>query len=93
MTKKELYELTFEEAVEKLFDEGYTITTYDILKDFIKLQLDKENNYLAYHLIRTIYEDDCPFSTDYFDYDYSMGTLDKPTPLYNLEDLERYCDD
>lgn len=92
MTKKELYKLTFQEAIEKLSEEYETITTYDTLKDFIKLQIDNENNYLALHLLQAIYDDDTPFLTDYYDYDYCMGTLEKPTPLYSLEDLERYCD-
>lgn len=29
---------------------------------------------------------------DYYDYDYCMGTLDKPTPLTSLQGLEDYCD-
>ena len=93
MTKKELYKLSFEDAVNELSCETNTITTYDTLKDFIKLQIDKENNFLAYHLIKAIWEDETPFDSDYYDYDYTMGTLDKPTPLFNLEDLEKYCED
>ena len=93
MKKKELYKLSFQDAIDKLQYEINTITTYDVLKDFIKLQIDKENNYLAYHLIKSIWEDNTPFDSDYYDYDYTMGTLDKPTPLFNLEDLERYCED
>ena len=93
MTKKELYKLTFNEAIEILSKETNEITSYDVLKDFIKLQIDEDNIFLAYHIIKAIWEDETPFSSDYYSYDYSMGTLDKPVPIFQLEDLEQYCED
>jgi len=93
MTKKELHKLTFNEAIEILSEETNEITSYDILKDFIKLQIEEDNIFLAYHLLKAIWEDETPFNSDYYSYDYSMGTLDTPTPIFQLEDLEQYCED
>lgn len=93
MTKKELYKMTFTEAVEELSEEVNEITSYDTLKDFVKLQLEEDNIFLAFHILKAMWEDTTPFDTDYYAYDYSMGTLDTPTPITQLEDLEIYCED
>lgn len=87
MKKSELYELSFEEAVEGFYEEIETITTYEILKDFAKAKIDDDDILLALHIIEALNN-----GADYYDYDYTCGTLDIPKPLVNLEDLERYCE-
>ena len=89
MTKTELYNTDFYTAVEKLSLEENTITCMEVLKDFIKIQIDEDGLYLAAHLLDAIRS----YHSEYYDYDYTMGTLDTPFPLTELEDLEDYCDE
>lgn len=93
MTKKELHKLTFENALNQLYDEVNTITSYEVLKDYIKLKIDEDNILLALHLLKALWEDTSLDDADYYNYDYTCGTCDTPTPLTCLEDLERYCED
>lgn len=89
MTKKQLYKLDFETAIEKLQEEVSDITDFSILKDFAIEKADEEIFYFAIHILKALQEN---FSSTYFKYDYSMGILDTPTPLETLEDLEQFCD-
>lgn len=90
MTKKELYELGFENAITQLQEEGHNITNIDTLKDFAKNQIEEDNLFLAIHILECICEGDF---ANYFDYDYSMGALENATPINNIEDLEQYCEE
>lgn len=88
MTIYELNSMTFAEAVEKLHEEKDQITTADSLKDFAIHHIKKDNFYLAIHVLNALNEN----YSDYYDYDYSMGTLDTPTALRTLHDLQDYCE-
>lgn len=88
MTKKELYDMGVEKAVEILTQEVDGITTYDTLKDFVKYQIDEDNFYFAEPILGSLDE-----AHYYYKYDYSMGILDTPTPITSVEDLEEFCDD
>lgn len=92
MTKKELYTMDFETAIEKLYEEKNEITFYDTLKTFIKEQINKDNIGFAIHLLQGIWDTDCGDSK-YYKYDYSAGTYDTPKALNTLEDLEQFCKD
>ena len=84
----ELKHLTFHEAVEKLMEEKDQITTYESLKGFSKHHIGEDNLYLAVHILNAIHEN----YAEYYDYDYSMGTLDTATALRNVQDLQDYCE-
>lgn len=88
MTKKELYDIGVEKAVEILAQEIDGITTYDTLKDFAKDQIDEDNFYFVEHILGSLDE-----THYYYKYDYSMGTLETPTPITSVEDLEEFCED
>lgn len=89
MTIKELYSKDFDTAAQELWCETNRITCIEILKNFIKQKIDEDMLFLALHLLEAIKE----HPAEYYDYDYSMGTLDTPCPLTTLEDLEDYCED
>lgn len=89
MTKKELYELDFDEAIEKLQEENTNITTYETLKDFAIDNISYDNLFLAMHILEALNET----QAEYYNYDYSMGTLETPTPIETLEDLEDFCEE
>lgn len=83
MTKKEFNKLSFDEAISRLMEEGENITDYETLKDFAKDQIDNDNFFVAIHICEALNDD----QTEYYSYDYSMGTLETPTPIKTKEDL------
>lgn len=89
MKVKELYTMDFNEACERLAGETDIITTYESLKDFAIHMIQEDHLYLAMHILEAIHSS----PADYYDYDYSMGTLEDPTPLTLTFDLIDYCDD
>lgn len=93
MKVKQLHKMSFDDAVEKLYEESNEITSYDILKDFIKEKIDEDNILLALHLLNAIWEDTSVGDSNYYKYDYTCGTLDTPKALNTLEDLEEFCED
>ena len=88
MKKRELKKLTFEEAIEKLEEENNYITTYSILKEFAIDNINNDNLFLAIHILQALQENEA----DYYNYDYSAGTFETPTPITSLEDLEDFCE-
>ncbi len=89
MTILELYQKGFNAAIEELMQTHDGITTYEELKDFIKSKIDDDNLIVAAHLINEL--NTCEYA-EYYNYDYSMGTLETPTPLKDISDLEDFCD-
>lgn len=89
MTILELYQKGFETAVIELSEQRDDITTYEELKEFIKNKIDDDNLYLAAHIAEWLHK--TPYS-DYYKYDYCMGTHQIPIPLKDISDLEDFCD-
>jgi hypothetical protein len=91
MTREQFDNLSLDELIEMISDEGGDITSEEILIEFAKQKLDDNDFNLAIHVIGAIYEADCPDGS-YYKYDYSMGTLETPTPITCKEDLEEMID-
>lgn len=89
MTIKELHSMNFNDAAAKLEAEHDDVTSYEMLKEFAKNQIDNEHLFLAIHILEAINND----PADYYDYDYCMGTLETPTSLLVIADLEEYCEE
>lgn len=89
MTILELYQKGFNAAIIELAEQHDDITTYDELKEFIKSKIDDDSLYLAAHLTNAL---NAGTYAEYYRYDYCMGTLETPTPLEDLTDLEDFCD-
>lgn len=68
--------------------EDETITSYDDLKRFAIEKIESDELYLAEHVLKA-----CLDVADYYGYDYSMGTLEKPTAIDGVEDLIDYVED
>lgn len=88
MTKSELYTKTFSDAAAELCAEHDLVTSYEALKEFTVHHINEDNLYLAIHILQAL--EDNP--ADYYSYDYCMGTLQTPTPLTTLSDLEDFCE-
>jgi nitrogen regulatory protein PII-like uncharacterized protein len=91
MTKIEFNKMSLDEALEYAYENISDLTTEDVLLSFAKIKIDDENIYMAYHILKAIYESAESYN-GYYLYDYHMGTLDTPTPVTCKEDLEDYID-
>ena len=79
---------TLDDIVPALMDDGADITSYDELKRFAIEKIESDELYLAEHVLKA-----CLDVADYYGYDYSMGTLEKPTAIDGVEDLIDYVED
>ena len=77
-----------EDAMDEFDDEIADITSYDDLKRFAIEKIESDELYLAEHVLKA-----CLDVADYYGYDYSMGTLEKPTAIDGVEDLIDYVED
>ena len=93
MTRAEFEEKSFEDVMNQLNEELDEITTLDRLKEFIKEKIDEDDFGIASHLCNAIWNDPNPSMSEWYDYDYSMGTLDMPVCLSEKEDVEHLIDD
>ena len=89
MTKKELYGMTFNEAADRLCETNDCITTYETLKAIAIMHAENDSFNVAIHILEALRS----YPADYYDYDYSMGTLETPTALTLHADLEDYCNE
>ena len=67
--------------------------TSDMLKEFIKEKIDEDNFNIASHLCDAIWNDPNPSMSEWYDYDYSMGTMDIPVCLSEKADVEHLIED
>lgn len=89
MKRPEFEEATFEEVIEQLIEEGHNITTYDELINFVKEAVDNREIKLAIHILEVLRDDE----SEYYEYDYSMGTLEAPCGLNEKEHVEHLIED
>ena len=89
MTVLELYQKGFNAAIEELMEEHDNITTRDTLIEFAKSKIDDDNLFVAVHVLEAL---NTGAYSDYYQYDYCMGTLETPTALNDVNDLEDFCD-
>lgn len=90
MTREYFENHTFNDVMEKLYEENTDVTTLDMLKDFINYTILKCQYYLSEHLIKALRNGNDEY---YWLYDYNMGTLDTPVPIDSLEDVKHLIDD
>lgn len=86
MTREQYKRMDFEEFMEWARENLDVVTDEEILKEFVIEKLQDDNFGMALHIINAIYNN--PYDTEYYRYDYSMGTLETPTPITDKEDLE-----
>lgn len=93
MTRSEFESKSFEEVMDQLNEEVQEVTTIDVLKDFIKENINDDNFNIASHLCNAIWNDPNPDMSDWYLYDYSMGTMDTPVCVSCKEDVEHFVED
>ena len=90
MKKQQFEIMNFDELMEWAYENLDDVTTEENLKEFAKYSLENDNLGMTLHIINAIYEN--PYNTEWYRYDYSMGTLDTPTPIVDKEDIEDLID-
>lgn len=90
MTRAEFEEISFNELIELMYENLYEVTNEETLKEFAIDKLQDDNFGLALHIINAIYEN--PYNTEWYRYDYNMGTLQTPSPITDKEDVEDLID-
>ena len=90
MTRAEFEEIEFDELIELMYENSYDITREENLKEFAIGKLWDDNFGMALHIINAIHEN--PYDTEWYRYDYSMGTLQTPSPITDKEDVEDLID-
>ena len=90
MTREYFKTHTFDDVMQKLYEENQDVTTLGGLKQFIYETILQGQYYLSEHLIKALRNGNDEY---YWLYDYNMGTLETPTPINSLEDVEHLIDD
>lgn len=86
MTREQFETMEFDELIEWANENLDSITDEEILKQFAMDRLQDDDFGMALHIINAIYDN--PFDTEWYRYDYCMGTLETPTPITNKDDIE-----
>lgn len=88
MTKQQYKDLEnefgFMYAMRELENECDEVTSYDILIEYAKDCIDKDNLGLAIHILQALNNN----LAEFYRYDYSMGLLEEPSVIDNFEDAE-----
>lgn len=86
LTRETFENMSFEELMEWANENLDDVTREDILKDFAIEKLRDDHFNLALHIINAIYNNE--YDTEWYRYDYCMGTLQTPSPITEKEDIE-----
>lgn len=66
------------------------ITTEELLKKCGIECLQNDNFNLGLHILNVVYNN--PYDTEYYRYDYFMGTMEIPIPITSIDDIEDLID-
>ena len=91
MTRAEYETMTLDEVIEWAWENLDDVTTEEALLEFAKKKIDDDNLYMAIHILNAIYDSEESYN-GYYLYDYSMGTLETPTPITCRDDFEHLID-
>ena len=89
MTRAEFEQKTFIEVMEKLYEQRDDVTTYERLKEFAIENVKEDNFLLAVHILEALRND----VAEWYEYDYSMGTLQSPSGITEKVHIEHLIED
>lgn len=98
MTREKFNSMTFDDLMEWADENLDDITDRETLLRFAEDSIGEDRLYLALHILHAVYEAetsnlyvyDC--DTEWYRYDYNMGTLQTPSPVTCKEDIEDMID-
>lgn len=91
ITKDELDKLvadgkTFDDVIYDFEEDNDCIVSRDAILDYVIHQIQNDRLYLARHVLDAVDKE----YADFYSYDMTMGTLETPTAITNIEDLYDY---
>lgn len=86
MTREQYEDMNFEDFMGWANENLDYVTGEDILKEYAIEKIQDDNFIMALHIINALNEN--IYDTEWYRYDYSMGTFETPTPIADKEDLE-----
>lgn len=90
MTREELNNKSFDEAMEQLNEEWDDVHTYESMVDFVgHLLLNETDLYLAIHILEPMRDN----LAEWYLYDFTMGTMETPRAITCREDLEEVIEE
>ena len=89
MTRAEFKTKTFSECISQLIEEGQDVTTQETLKAFAIEEINNDRYFLAIHVLEALHEE----TTDFYIYDYNMGTLQTPSGVTEKSHIEHLIED
>ena len=90
MTRAEFEKMDFQDLMDYAMENLNDVTDEETLKQFAAEKLESDDFGMVLHIIEAIYNN--PYDTEYYRYDYSMGTLETPTPITELADIDDLID-
>ena len=91
MTEAIYNAMSLDELLEWAYENLDDLTTEDMLLEFAKQKIDDDHIFMALHVLKAVYESEEAYN-GYYLYDYSMGTLETPTPVTCKADLKHLID-
>ena len=85
MTQAEFERKSFPEVMMQLNEEFDEITTLETLREYAKQQIEEGRYFIAKNIIDALNNGN---EEEWWDYDFCLGTLDKPTPIIEKKDVE-----
>ena len=86
MTRERFDAMSFDELMEWAYDNLDDVRDEESLKQFAMDKLQNDDFGMVLHIINAIYDN--PYDTEWYRYDYCMGTLQTPSPITDKEDIE-----
>ena len=80
---------SFDELIEYANDYIDDFTDRERMEEYVIDAMHRNEYFLAIHILEALNDSDA----DFFGYDYSMGTLENPTPLETEQDLRDFISD
>lgn len=90
MTKVDFENITFENLMDYAKENIDCVTDEETLKSFAIEKIENDDFNLAIHILQSIHNNE--YETELYRYDYSMGTLETPTPIIEKSDIEDLID-
>ena len=86
MTRKQFEDMEFEDLMYWANENIDGITDDEMLKECAISNIHNDSFNMVLHIINALNESPC--DTIWYRYDYSMGTLQTPSPIADKEDIE-----
>lgn len=87
-------DLSFDQAIDFIIDNDIGVDylfSFDSMKDLIKHELDEDNINMVQHLVNAIWNDTSK-GDEWWVYDRSMGILETPYAIGDVQELLEYLD-